>query len=160
MHFRTLVRKPQLAPCRSLILAQRLNFRPIFSESNNRSSPLIASNEDSGYRSRSGTILRSISSAAVALGSTLGFLYWSSRSDSSLFLSYADSKLEIPESDKKPLYLFGDAYRRKVFFKYEKRIRTQSPPEKVFIHTDDIHNPCFAFLITEYDSYVSFTIVL
>ncbi|XP_027183323.1 calcium uptake protein, mitochondrial [Coffea eugenioides] len=29
-------------------------------------------------------------------------------------------------------FLFGDAYRRKVFFNYEKRIRMRSPPEKVF----------------------------
>ncbi|XP_072072288.1 calcium uptake protein, mitochondrial isoform X3 [Arachis hypogaea] len=28
--------------------------------------------------------------------------------------------------------LFSDSYRRRVFFNYEKRIRLQSPPEKVF----------------------------
>lgn len=33
---------------------------------------------------------------------------------------------------KNSRFLFPDAYRRKVFFKYEKRIRMRSPPEKVF----------------------------
>lgn len=33
---------------------------------------------------------------------------------------------------KKSRYLFGDAYRRKIFFTYEKRMRMMSAPEKVF----------------------------
>ncbi|KAG9149085.1 hypothetical protein Leryth_010681, partial [Lithospermum erythrorhizon] len=32
----------------------------------------------------------------------------------------------------KSKFLFAEAYRRKVFFNYEKRIRMRSPPEKVF----------------------------
>ncbi|CAI0416573.1 unnamed protein product [Linum tenue] len=47
------------------------------------------------------------------------------RRESSLF-----HKLSLPEYRSK--FLFGDSYRRKVFFKYEKRIRLRSPPEKVF----------------------------
>nr|GMD42609.1 calcium uptake protein, mitochondrial-like [Ipomoea batatas] len=31
----------------------------------------------------------------------------------------------------RPKFLFGDAFRRKVFFNYERRIRMRSPPEKV-----------------------------
>ncbi|CAH9146332.1 unnamed protein product [Cuscuta epithymum] len=34
--------------------------------------------------------------------------------------------------NRRPKFLFGDAFRRKVFFNYEKRIRMRSPPEKVF----------------------------
>ena len=33
----------------------------------------------------------------------------------------------------------ADAYRRRVFFNYEKRIRLRSPPEKVFYRNS---NPC------------------
>ncbi|KAG7021189.1 Calcium uptake protein, mitochondrial [Cucurbita argyrosperma subsp. argyrosperma] len=40
---------------------------------------------------------------------------------------------------KKPKFLFGDDYRRRVFFNYEKRIRIQSPPEKVFEYFASIH---------------------
>lgn len=31
------------------------------------------------------------------------------------------------------VFMVSDSYRRKVFFKYEKRIRMQSPPEKVTV---------------------------
>ncbi|KAL2637459.1 hypothetical protein GLYMA_06G066000v4 [Glycine max] len=40
-------------------------------------------------------------------------------------------KSSLPESTHDHL-LFGDAYRSKVFFNYEKRLRLHSPPEKVF----------------------------
>lgn len=36
------------------------------------------------------------------------------------------------QQQDKPRFLFGDSYRRKIFFNYEKRIRMRSPPEKVF----------------------------
>ncbi|KAL5985602.1 hypothetical protein ACLOJK_027588 [Asimina triloba] len=39
---------------------------------------------------------------------------------------------EMEQERKKPKFLFRDSYRRRVFFKYEKRIRLRSPPEKVF----------------------------
>ncbi|KAA0063559.1 hypothetical protein IC582_011815 [Cucumis melo] len=42
---------------------------------------------------------------------------------------------------KKSKFLFGDDYRRRVFFNYEKRIRIQSPPEKVFEYFASIHTP-------------------
>lgn len=88
------------------------------------------------------------------MGSALGFLYGSSTStcDSAFFnkpLSFAHlstsptestleedpcsnpsfRKLSLPQI---PKYLVGDAFRRKIFFNYEKRIRLRSPPEKVF----------------------------
>ncbi|KAJ9167701.1 hypothetical protein P3X46_019309 [Hevea brasiliensis] len=97
--------------------------------------------------------------SGIAVGSTIGLFYWLSNSTSdsqSLFfkrslLSFADwpttataagstvgnpcststfGKLSLPYYSSK--FIFGDAYRRKVFFKYEKRIRLRSPPEKVF----------------------------
>ncbi|XP_022893913.1 calcium uptake protein, mitochondrial-like [Olea europaea var. sylvestris] len=37
----------------------------------------------------------------------------------------------VPSHQSK--FLFGDAYRRKIFFNYEKRIRMRSPPEKVLL---------------------------
>lgn len=74
-------------------------------------------------------------------------MYWSystSASDSpSLinkpFLSFADWSTTTTEAtvdhhlpQESPKFLFGEAYRRKIFFNYEKRIRLRSPPEKVF----------------------------
>ncbi|CAL1388028.1 unnamed protein product [Linum trigynum] len=65
-------------------------------------------------------------SAAVACGDeTLTTSVGDCRPKSSLF-----HKLSLPEYKSK--FLVGDSYRRKVFFKYEKRIRLRSPPEKVF----------------------------
>ncbi|KAB2629242.1 calcium uptake protein 1 [Pyrus ussuriensis x Pyrus communis] len=95
-----------------------------------------------------GSFLKWISGFAV--GSGVGLLYWSSP-DSDFFKtssladwSTAESglavedrpsrslfrKLSLPEGA--PGFIFGDAYRRKIFFNYEKRIRLRSPPEKVF----------------------------
>ncbi|KAM1573849.1 hypothetical protein ACFX1S_043963 [Malus domestica] len=95
-----------------------------------------------------GSFLKWISGFAV--GSGVGLLYWSSP-DSDFFKtsSFADwstaelglavedrpsgslfRKLSLPEVG--PGFIFGDAYRRKIFFNYEKRIRLRSPPEKVF----------------------------
>ncbi|CAN0888125.1 Calcium uptake protein, mitochondrial [Linum grandiflorum] len=59
----------------------------------------------------------SVSSAGAAVGDLCR--------ESSLF-----RKLSLPNYTSK--FLVGDSYRRKVFFKYEKRIRLRSPPEKVF----------------------------
>ncbi|KAJ9551018.1 hypothetical protein OSB04_015063 [Centaurea solstitialis] len=77
------------------------------------------------------SLLESLTSTVVVVGLSLGLCYLNSVSQPNSHVVYADSDRST-ESEKKPTYLFGDAYRRKVFFKYEKRIRTQSPPEKVF----------------------------
>uniref|UniRef100_A0A0E0CND6 EF-hand domain-containing protein n=1 Tax=Oryza meridionalis TaxID=40149 RepID=A0A0E0CND6_9ORYZ len=45
------------------------------------------------------------------------------------------------EREEKRRFLFGDSYRRRVFFNYEKRIRTRSPPEKIFEYFASIRNP-------------------
>ncbi|MBA0566963.1 hypothetical protein Golob_011734 [Gossypium lobatum] len=39
-------------------------------------------------------------------------------------------KLALPDNISK--FIFREVYKRKVFFNYEKRLRLQSPPEKVF----------------------------
>ncbi|CAL5376747.1 unnamed protein product [Camellia sinensis] len=155
--------------------SQRNASRPIFTQSNGSSSSSSSSscgssNNNGGggggnkKRGRSNSdlesILRSISSGIfVVVGSSLGLSYWSSLSDSNCFLSFADSRGQNEnanvnaEPEHKSNFLFGDAYRRKVFFKYEKRIRTQSPPEKVCFFTKDILR-CYSYgpeQIYEYD---------
>ncbi|XP_038985430.1 calcium uptake protein, mitochondrial-like isoform X2 [Phoenix dactylifera] len=80
----------------------------------------------------------------VALGgSGLGLWFLPSPSSplesSVIFADAAASGQSDPEQQfvfedsiqqKKPRYILGDSYRRRVFFNYEKRIRMQSPPEK------------------------------
>ncbi|CAL5375491.1 unnamed protein product [Camellia sinensis] len=151
--------------------AQRNASRPIFTQSNGSSSSSSScgsSNNNGGggggnkKRGRSNSdlesILRSISSGIfVVVGSSLGLSYWSSLSDSNCFLSFADSRGQNEnanvnaEPEHKSNFLFGDAYRRKVFFKYEKRIRTQSPPEKVFEYFASIRTPSGEVLMTPAD---------
>ncbi|KAJ6759080.1 EF HAND DOMAIN FAMILY A1A2-RELATED [Salix koriyanagi] len=84
-------------------------------------------------------LLRSVASGAVIAGSSLSFSYWyPSTVDKCSFVSFADSADDaawVSSDDllphkKKKRFLFGDSYRRRVFFNYEKRIRLQSPPEK------------------------------
>ncbi|GKV03226.1 hypothetical protein SLEP1_g15566 [Rubroshorea leprosula] len=134
-------------------------FSQTSSSSSSSSLQLItASNIDAGRRKDSvfGSYTRWIS--VIAAGSSLGLLYWFSISESDSatgffkkrLLSFCDSpsavaestgdddsrsktgfqKLSLPDYNSK--FIFGDAFRRKVFFKYEKRIRLRSPPEKVF----------------------------
>uniref|UniRef100_A0ACD5ZJ94 Uncharacterized protein n=1 Tax=Avena sativa TaxID=4498 RepID=A0ACD5ZJ94_AVESA len=45
------------------------------------------------------------------------------------------------EREEKGRFLFGDSFRRRVFFNYEKRIRTRSPPEKIFEYFASTQNP-------------------
>ncbi|CAK9161546.1 unnamed protein product [Ilex paraguariensis] len=76
--------------------------------------------------------------SGIVSGSTIGLaLYWYSPENS--FLSFAESaaavtttQAAIEDQSTNPKFLFGDAYRRKIFFNYEKRLRMRSPPEKVF----------------------------
>ncbi|GLT76151.1 hypothetical protein SLA2020_478270 [Shorea laevis] len=105
--------------------------------------------------------------SVIAAGSSLGLLYWYSTSESDSatgflkkpLLSFCDSppavaestgdddsrsktgfqKLSLPDYSSK--FIFGDAFRRKVFFKYEKRIRLRSPPEKVFEYFASFRTP-------------------
>ncbi|KAI6680260.1 hypothetical protein NL676_034141 [Syzygium grande] len=121
----------------------------------------------------SGTLLQLLSS--VALGSGLGIAYWRCASEGGdglkPLVAFADSsaaaaaaaesavddrrlpslfrKLSLP--DYSPKYLFGDAYRRKVFFNYEKRIRLRSPPEKVFEYFASFRTPAGEILMKPAD---------
>ncbi|PHT48033.1 hypothetical protein CQW23_12241 [Capsicum baccatum] len=83
------------------------------------------SNGSSDYK-RNPTIL---GSGFVIAASTLALYYISSSSHQ---ICFADSGTRKEDLGKKSTFLFGDSYRKKVFFKYEKRLRLQSPPEKVF----------------------------
>ncbi|KAI4316357.1 hypothetical protein L6164_024345 [Bauhinia variegata] len=105
--------------------------------------------------------------SSIFVGSSLGLLCWFSISESdfdssllkssSYFTDWSDassetafgdgrrssrsllSKLSLPEINE--TFLFGDAYRRKIFFNYEKRIRLRSPPEKVFEYFASCRTP-------------------
>lgn len=63
--------------------------------------------------------------------SLFSFADWSSAATEATSSSSLDS---APHSFsyKRPKFFFRDSYRRRVFFNYEKRLRTRSPPEKVF----------------------------
>ncbi|XP_038711652.1 calcium uptake protein, mitochondrial-like [Tripterygium wilfordii] len=94
-----------------------------------------------------------LSSGALVVGSSLGFCYLNS------FVSFADCPNDAIWStnddqfghEKKPRFLFGDSYRRRVFFNYEKRIRLQSPPQKVFEYFASFRSPSGEVLMTPAD---------
>ncbi|KAK6248303.1 hypothetical protein QUC31_019868 [Theobroma cacao] len=109
-------------------------------------------------------LLRSVSSGVLIVGSSLGFSYFAHSSfDRNSLASFADAPKEatwatngddrfehaIPQ--KKPKFLVGEAYRRRVFFNYEKRIRLQSPPEKVFNYFASHRTPAGDVLMTPAD---------
>ncbi|WJX16262.1 hypothetical protein P8452_06315 [Trifolium repens] len=102
--------------------------------------------------------------ATIVAGTSLGFLLYTTDFDSTPFQSsissFVDhwstptsedqnqhryspssffSKFSLPETSS--TFLFGEAYRRKVFFNYEKRIRLRSPPEKVFEYFASYRSP-------------------
>ncbi|XP_062078230.1 calcium uptake protein, mitochondrial-like [Humulus lupulus] len=141
----------------------RLHSPPLFSQtrcSTSSSSSSLSSHND-GNKTKffsSDRFLRSVSSGVVILGFSLGLFYYSSPSwDSNLSRSFEyDSKETISDNgeikeeeeqfqesrpEKNSIFLFKDAYRRRVFFKYEKRIRMQSPPEKVFEYFASVRTP-------------------
>ncbi|KAL4029167.1 hypothetical protein IC575_012391 [Cucumis melo] len=102
-------------------------------------------------------LIKLISSGLLIGG--VGSLLSSKSSTSNSHLSFADfpkettwttvkeDQFQYPSPNqninakKKSKFLFGDDYRRRVFFNYEKRIRIQSPPEKVFEYFASIHTP-------------------
>ncbi|XP_043722987.1 calcium uptake protein, mitochondrial-like [Telopea speciosissima] len=137
---------------------QHLNYRSIFNQAeglSSSSSSLFASSsivEDKWENSGFGFFLKSVS--GIAVGSGLGFLYWYSSFSSTTLADCSTATKTTAEEDpqlhssiqdaaegKKFRYLFGDAFRRKVFFKYEKRIRMRSPPEKVFEYFASFRHP-------------------
>ncbi|XP_020537831.1 calcium uptake protein, mitochondrial-like [Jatropha curcas] len=105
-------------------------------------------------------LLRSVSSGVLIIGSGLGLGYWyHSLADKNSLVSFAEaangtvwrSNEDLLLPKKKHRFLFGDAFRRRVFFKYEKRIRTQSPPEKVFEYFASLRTPSGDILMTPAD---------
>lgn len=86
------------------------------------------------------------------MGSTIGVAgyclssYTPICSDKSV-LSFADwstcatAEVSLADQPSNPKFLFADAYRRKIFFNYEKRIRMRSPPEKVFEYFASFRTP-------------------
>ncbi|KAM3309068.1 hypothetical protein P3S67_010812 [Capsicum chacoense] len=66
----------------------------------------------------------------IITSSTLAFAFYSYSPPNYPSVSFSNTSQSLDHNG--PKYLFGDAYRRKVFFKYEKRIRMRSPPEKIF----------------------------
>ncbi|KAI9125917.1 hypothetical protein K1719_003335 [Acacia pycnantha] len=92
---------------------------------------------DGGDKTDFDKFLTSVSGLAV-VGSALGLWYYSNSLGENSVKAFADyardeDKLQQHcEPQNKSSFLFNDRFRRRVFFKYEKRIRLQSPPEKVF----------------------------
>ncbi|KAK1437432.1 hypothetical protein QVD17_03223 [Tagetes erecta] len=109
----------------------------------------ISTKSNAGERSsydrnkKAESVLESLTSGAVVVGMSLGVGYCTfvSQSNTHFAFAYSDSVEPSLESEKKSRFLFADSYRRKVFFKYEKRVRTQSPPEKVFEYFASYRSP-------------------
>ncbi|XP_076909130.1 calcium uptake protein, mitochondrial-like [Bidens hawaiensis] len=89
------------------------------------------------------SLLESLTWGAVVVGMSLGICYFTyvPQPNSHFAFAYSDSIERSSDSEKKARYIVADSYRKKVFFKYEKRIRTQSPPEKVFEYFASYRSP-------------------
>ncbi|XP_048491127.1 calcium uptake protein, mitochondrial-like isoform X2 [Beta vulgaris subsp. vulgaris] len=105
-------------------------------------------------------LLRWLSSGLFIVGSGLGLCHWteSSGRHGPVLVAYADEGVSGDSSEvqeavpvKKPTFLFKDEYRRRVFFNYEKRIRTRSPPEKVFEYFASVRSESGEYLMTPGD---------
>nr|POF23796.1 isoform 2 of calcium uptake protein, mitochondrial [Quercus suber] len=96
--------------------------------------------------------------SAITVGSGLGLLYWSHDKPLLSFADFASAESTVEDASSSssssvsaffpksalpqtPKYFFGDAYRRRVFFNYEKRMRLRSPPEKVFEYFASFRSP-------------------
>nr|CAB3447225.1 unnamed protein product [Digitaria exilis] len=117
-------------------------------------SAATAEAEAAGLRRES----RAFAAAAVAAGSGLGIWLLPSNPQPLADSGLADAATEAgggkggfsaffggvgaaEEREEERSFLFGDSYRRRVFFNYEKRIRTRSPPEKIFEYFASVHSP-------------------
>ncbi|CAI9092658.1 OLC1v1027968C1 [Oldenlandia corymbosa var. corymbosa] len=88
-----------------------------------------------GDKASSGRWIAGIITSSAVIGVALYGGYSLSFADASIINSSsagAAPALNSDVSDSQSRFIFGEAYRRKVFFNYEKRIRMRSPPEKVF----------------------------
>ncbi|XP_027332358.1 calcium uptake protein, mitochondrial-like [Abrus precatorius] len=141
-------------------LSLRHNTRPFCNQSQRSTSSSSSSFDGSRYGDKRvgdlESFLRSITSGVVVVGSTLGFWYWSSLSSpgaNSLrsFADYASQDQLQDNYQTKSKFLFKDGYRRRVFFNYEKRVRLQSPPEKVFEYFASVRTPSGEVFMTPAD---------
>ncbi|KAK9076755.1 hypothetical protein SSX86_005089 [Deinandra increscens subsp. villosa] len=119
---------------RAITSQNRCRFISTKSNSQSSSSPNVG-RRSTGYK-KVESLLESLTSGAVVVGLSLGLFYFTCVPQ-----SYSDSLQQSSESEKKSRYLVADSYRKKVFFKYEKRIRMQSPPEKVFEYFASYRSP-------------------
>ncbi|KAL0915246.1 hypothetical protein M5K25_015648 [Dendrobium thyrsiflorum] len=118
----------------------RLGFRQLSGVSG------VAAGE--GDPAPSGVGLATLAKAAVGIfavgGSGLGLWLLPDLADNP-FANSSDPMLngcsEAAATEKKPRFLLGGSFRRRVFFKYEKRLRLQSPPEKIFEYFASIRSP-------------------
>ncbi|XP_054806118.1 calcium uptake protein, mitochondrial-like [Prosopis cineraria] len=125
-------------------------LQPSMSSSSSSSSPASTATTIGGFRdgdkSEFDKFLTPVSGIAV-VGSALGFWYLSnSLGEDSVqaFADYAREENQLQqqyEPPKNQSFIFNDSYRRRVFFKYEKRIRLQSPLEKVFEYFASVRAP-------------------
>ncbi|XP_061350885.1 calcium uptake protein, mitochondrial-like [Gastrolobium bilobum] len=154
---------------RTFQLSLRHNIRLLCTQSQRSTTSSSSSSSSSSWRSFFGgsgygeervrdfeSFLRSITSGVMVVGSTLGFWYWSSLSSpgSNSLHSFADytSEDQLQQNyENKSKFLFNDGYRRRVFFNYEKRIRLQSPPEKVFEYFASVRTPSGEVFMTPAD---------
>ncbi|KAL9376191.1 hypothetical protein Peur_030311 [Populus x canadensis] len=150
---------------KQLYLIQRLHSRHLSTPSQpNTPLPLITTSTSSTDNHTSKTLSRLFS--GLAAGSTFVLLYWSlNDSKPTQFFSFADWSTESKFNDRRLIsflpklslpdyssnYIFGDAFRRKIFFNYEKRIRLRSPPEKVFEYFASLRSPDGEVLMTPED---------
>ncbi|KAG8071429.1 hypothetical protein GUJ93_ZPchr0006g42452 [Zizania palustris] len=107
-----------------------------------------AAADAAGPRRGASSAAAAAAAAAVAAGSGLGI--WllppspQPRADSGqvgdVSVAEAAALGDVGAAEERK-FLFGDSYRRRVFFNYEKRIRTRSPPEKIFEYFASVRNP-------------------
>ncbi|XP_052209405.1 calcium uptake protein, mitochondrial-like isoform X3 [Diospyros lotus] len=120
-----------------LNLTERLLFRPISTLPPPSPSPSPSCTGTNSGKNPSSfrSFLRWIS--GISLSSGVGLVTYSAVSGKPL-LSFADwssavtSEVSLDDLASNHKFIFGSAFRRKIFFNYERRIRMRSPPEKVF----------------------------
>ncbi|XP_057849679.1 calcium uptake protein, mitochondrial [Cryptomeria japonica] len=92
--------------------------------------------------------------SGLALVGSLGLLHFSGWKGDAFVADCASNEFaDKPSASKKRAtgYVLRDSYRQRVFFKYEKRIRMRSSPEKVFEYFASIQGPDGEFLMTPAD---------
>ncbi|KAJ0681483.1 putative calcium uptake protein/3 [Helianthus annuus] len=117
--------------------------------------PITTTTTDSNSYNQNPNLLRWISAAVAGTGIGVGVsLYWCYPSVSSTYavksvMSFADWLTATVDDVKKSYegqslsssnFFIRDALRRRIFFNYEKRLRSLSPPEKVFEYFASVKN--------------------